>query len=1036
MARKIKYKYRRKVLLRHKQPKLVTSVTADELRREIELRDTVKALEYEIRSVADPLLRDQYGYAMTEVAKDGNLEHLLSLTRYVRGVVPLDEFLHSHTYLGIEPSELFPGVRETLEALESEQYVECVMKGAIGGGKMQRTDEPILTSNGWSTIGALRAGDQVYDERGELCNVVQVHPIDASPKSYRVHFSDETHMDACADHLWYTDERTTHGPKRGSVKTTQYIADNLLVHGNRAHSIPLIPGLQSTARNLHVSPYVMGAWLGDGVARANRIVCHDDDFEIIEHVEGEGYYAERFKHGDKCPVYRLDVHNGYDFMECLKHYNVYMNKHIPEDYLYGSHEQRVALLQGLMDTDGYIRPTGSCEIIQVNRRLADDLMQLLWLLGLKPMRREKIVKGTVYHRITFTAHRDHVEVFRLRRKLEQQPFSGAQSLRQRSRTIVAVEPIDPVPMRCITVDSPSRLYCAGRQMQVTHNTVTANLSMARQIYKISCMRNPQQTFGVQQHSSIVFTIQSVRLNTAKQAVFDEFGKFLDGSPYFREIFPYDRRITSQMNFLKHHVAILPVSSSTTGAISMNVIGGLLDEVNFMQKVSKSKNAAAADDGEFNQAKELYLTLSKRRRSRFMHKGKLPGTLFLVSSSRYPDDFTEEKAREAAMNGGNDPEIYVYSKSLWESKGRDRYAPEDFRVLVGNERTRSRILGDDEVVIGLDNPENDIHIINVPVDFRREFEKDIDGSIRDLAGQTTLATHPFIHNREAVFECLDLADAYDYRSVVGMEDIDLEVSVPTVLEERVRNDVRQMRVAHVDLAVTRDSAGIAVGHIAGTRTIERIHPETKTRTVEVLPVVAFDLVLRVMPPRDGEIDFAKIRQILYDLRDHHNLPIKVVTSDGFQSVDFRQILAKKGFAADYLSMDRTTHPYKTLRDAIYDKRIIMPRHQTLIKELTELEYVRHNSKEKVDHRPNGSKDVADAVCGVATYLLTRRKSWTTQPIYKGTNGLMLFGNRTGVSSLKLDHLSDEEMIEMQVGARKSIQERRSIDRLNVRRKKTG
>lgn len=692
MTKKPRVIRNRKAVILYRERMRRTSVTEEELQKELDLRDTIQSLSHEVKSIKDPLLKQQYELAMDQIAQTGDLDHLVNLTRYVRGVVPLDEFLYSPTYLGIEENELYPGVLETLEALDTEQYVECVMKGAIGGGK----------------------------------------------------------------------------------------------------------------------------------------------------------------------------------------------------------------------------------------------------------------------------------------------------------------------------------------------TTAANLSMARQIYKISCMRNPQQTFGVQQHSSIVFTIQSVRLSTAKTAVFEEMGKFFNNSPYFREIFPYDRRITSQMKFMKHNVTVMPVSSSASGAISMNVIGGLLDEVNFMQRVKSSKNANADPEGEYNQAKELYLTLSKRRRSRFMHRGKLPGTLFLVSSSRYPDDFTEEKAKEAQMYGGDDPEIFVFSKSLWESKGRDRYSPEEFRVLAGNERTRSRILGEGEVVTG-----EDIHVINVPMDFESEFKKDIDGSIRDFAGHTTLASRPFIHNREAVFTCMELADAYGYQSVIPHEDIDLEISVPTIEEARLRHDVKQMRVAHVDLALTRDSAGLAVGHIAGTRTMERLNPATGQRTVEVLPVIAYDLILRVMPPRDGEIDFSKIRQIIYDLRDHHGLPIKVVTTDGFQSVDFRQTLAKKGFATDYLSLDRNTQPYKTFRSALYDGRVFLPRHQTLVKELTELEYVQHGTKEKVDHKPRGSKDVADAVCGVAMFLLTRRKAWSTRPTFRGEKGLMLHGSKTGIGTVELDEVEEDEMQEK--GGRKSIKNRRSLDRMTPRRR---
>ncbi len=678
------------------RPKLRrVSVHVAELSRELQIADTVRALRQEIEGISDKQLREQYLYALSEVAKDGDLSHMLQLTRYRRKVVDLDEFLHSTTYLGIDKKEIYPAVYEALEAIETEQYVEAVLKGSIGIGK--------------TTIG--------------------------------------------------------------------------------------------------------------------------------------------------------------------------------------------------------------------------------------------------------------------------------------------------------------------------------NLGIIRQIYKIACMRNPHQTFGLQRHSSIVFTIQSVRLSTAKRAVFDELGKFIHGSPFFNQIYPYDKRIASSMYFREHHVQILPVSSSDTGAISMNVIGGMLDEVNFMERIKNSKNANADEAGEYDQAKTLYLTLSKRRRSRFMNKGKLPGTLFLVSSSRYPDDFTETKAAEAAMCGGNDPEIYVLSKSLWEGRGRDKYSEAEFRVLIGNERQRPRILGADELV-----GDPDAQVIAVPEDLRSEFEKDIGGAIRDFAGLTTLASRPFIQNREALFDCMALADQYAYESVIPLQEIDLEVSQPFVLPERVRDDVRQMRVAHIDLAITRDSAGIAVGHIAGTKTIERVQAETGQRIVEVLPVLAYDCILRIIPPRDGEIDFAKIRQIIYDLRDKHGLPIKVVTTDGFQSVDFRQILAKKGFVTEYISLDRTTQPYRTLRDAIYDRRVLLPRHQTLVKELTELEYVQNGAKEKIDHKPRGSKDVADAVCGVAAFLLTRRQTWTTQPLFKGSQGMMLHGNRTGIGSVNLEELTDDEFNSTGAKHGRPTVKRRSLDRLKQRKRK--
>jgi len=83
--------------------------------------------------------------------------------------------------------------------------------------------------------------------------------------------------------------------------------------------------------------------------------------------------------------------------------------------------------------------------------------------------------------------------------------------------------------------------------------------------------------------------------------------------------------------------------------------------------------------------------------------------------------------------------------------------------------------------------------------------------------------------------------------------------------------------------------------------------------------------------------------------------------------------------------------------------------------------------------HNSKDVADAVCGVAAYLLTRRKAWTSQPIYQGRSGLMLHGYRTGVGSIKLDQISDAELAATNPNGRKSIKERRSISRMTPRRR---
>jgi len=533
----------------------------------------------------------------------------------------------------------------------------------------------------------------------------------------------------------------------------------------------------------------------------------------------------------------------------------------------------------------------------------------------------------------------------------------------------------------------------------------ANLKIARDIYKLSCMRHPQSTFGIQSKSSIVFTIQSVRLATAKKAVFQEFGAYINDSPYFKKVFPYDPKVQSQMIFREFNVSLLPVSSAPSGAISMNVIGGILDEMNFMQKIERSKSGNAELDGSFDQAKLLYDNLSRRRKSRFLRRGTLPGTLLLVSSSRYPDDFTEKKAKESIFNGGSNSRLYVYSESQWSAKGRKQFLPEDFYVQVGNHKTRSRIVTIDEPIApGATR-------IAVPMDFYEDFERDIDGSIRDIAGITVLSTNPFMSRRDTIESCVTIAMENGYENPFNVEEVDLTNGIPVPVRERLRTDVDMFRTCHIDLAVTGDACGFAVGHIAGTKVIRRNKSSDDGENMtelEVLPVIAIDVAMRIKAPAGGgEIDFSLVRQFVIMLRDRFGLDIKYVTFDGFNSVDSRQILRKQGFQTDYLSVEKI-EPYRALRDGIYDGRILLPQHTYLQKELASLEVRVHNNKEKVDHPPSGSKDVADAVCGVTSFLLQRRSAWSNLSVGRG-EGLYLFNPRRHLRIAKSGNDDEVEIV---------------------------
>jgi hypothetical protein len=219
--------------------------------------------------------------------------------------------------------------------------------------------------------------------------------------------------------------------------TTAEIAATLRAPSRANHSIAVCGPLDYPERDLPVAPYTLGAWLGDGHSNGARITSADQ--QIIDAIGADG------------------------------------NKHIPELYLRASIEQRRALLAGLLDTDGYCGRSGAVVLTLTNERLARGALDLVLGLGFKATLLSKPCHGrsqrsSVAYSVAF---RPHEPVFRLDRKLARQgaikPASPA-----RQRYIVDVRAIESVPVRCIEVDSPSRLYLASRSCIPTHNSTCIN----------------------------------------------------------------------------------------------------------------------------------------------------------------------------------------------------------------------------------------------------------------------------------------------------------------------------------------------------------------------------------------------------------------------------------------------------------------------------------------------------------------------------------------------------------------------------------
>lgn len=378
-----------------------------------------------------------------------------------------------------------------------ERQDRAIFTGSEGGGKALALDTPIPTPTGWTTMGAIQPGDQVLGADGKPTTVTFATEVQLDRDCYRVEFSDGTSIIADADHNWLTEtyasrtrasRRLQRGETKGrgtdqrhkrqhfpAVVTTREIAETLRARGGHTlnHSIDAPAPLDLPDAELTIPPYTLGAWLGDGISAGGRICIGDEDkTEMLANLADDGWSVTPNKAKYMYGIAGLQVK--------LREVGVLNNKHIPIDYLRASYGQRLALLQGLMDTDGTVSGGGAksgrghgsakCEFSVVSERLARDVHELILSLGIIATLRSG--DATLNGRVVGTRWRIQFQTeqpaFRLSRKAER--VTPLRTQRSRHRFVTAVVPVESVPVRCIQVDNADRLYLAGRQMVPTHNT--------------------------------------------------------------------------------------------------------------------------------------------------------------------------------------------------------------------------------------------------------------------------------------------------------------------------------------------------------------------------------------------------------------------------------------------------------------------------------------------------------------------------------------------------------------------------------------
>jgi hypothetical protein len=336
-------------------------------------------------------------------------------------------------------------------------------------------DTPLLTPLGWTTIGAVEVGDMVFDEMGLATEVVGLSPIFYGHRCFEITFDTGEKIISDAAHKWQVERRkplSSHKPWSTNVVTTEQLDP----YRDRIWLGEPTEGIEHV---LPINPYFLGTWLGDGHNEAIRITCGDQDMtEMRENLK---------KRGVNCgPITKFKGRGGGVFgirglMPVFNAMNLIGNKHIPEIYLRSRVEDRIELLRGMMDTDGSIVPSGHCTFTNSCRPLVNNFLELLSSLGVryhvnwvhpgnKKFPNGKSYECRPYAMIGFMAP-EGMGIFSLKRKLARQTTDAKRAPRRnRVARISSIREVPSVPVKCISVDTPTHLFRVGRTLIPTHNT--------------------------------------------------------------------------------------------------------------------------------------------------------------------------------------------------------------------------------------------------------------------------------------------------------------------------------------------------------------------------------------------------------------------------------------------------------------------------------------------------------------------------------------------------------------------------------------
>lgn len=397
------------------------------------------------------------------------LENAWKRKYYTRRSELLDGFIADHDFLiPISLEQIVSDFKSHAGQVDGLFYDTVTDQIILLDYKGLALDTPIATPLGYKLMSEIQVGDEVYDGEGNVTKVKHVSEIHNNP-CYKITFTTNEELIADHEHKWNikignNNEETT--------VTTEYMFQHIIKNDNKNKiKIKNHVNLETSYTKLSIDPYVLGVWLADGNSHDGKITCVND--EIWEEIEKRGY---RTSVNLEKNIDKAEYRTVYKLRSKLRELGLLQNKHIPDIYLRSSFTQRLDLLRGFMDGDGYYNKVRNRFVMVTTKEWqALDIQKLVSTFGISctilPAKTSGFGKSDIdcFH-VTFSSDifpflcrnqsYDKKELLSKKRK----------NYRSTHRYIKNVEKIDTVPTKCISVESDTSTYLAGHGLIKTHNT--------------------------------------------------------------------------------------------------------------------------------------------------------------------------------------------------------------------------------------------------------------------------------------------------------------------------------------------------------------------------------------------------------------------------------------------------------------------------------------------------------------------------------------------------------------------------------------